>query len=217
MKPFAAQKGFTLIELIVVVLLIAVMFGVVGFRSGTFAFWKEESFVRRLSETLVFLHHQAVTDQAFYRIEFDLAKNSYRIGVMKAEASIEDAEIIELAQDAGNLTLELAAMLNPSVSEEATMIPPPSFPSLAEPVPFPQGMSIEDVRTVRGLKKASEGGVAFIHFSPRGFSDFALIHLETSSGAPVTIGVNPFTGTSEVYREYVDFEAPYGRKVNDAN
>lgn len=201
----SSECGFTLIELIVVILLIAAMFAVVGFKTGTFTFWKEESFIRRLSETFVFLHHQAVTDQAFYGIEFDFKTNSYRVGVLKSDTD-NSAELAELAQEAGTLSLELAAMLNPALGSAQTMIPPPSFPSLADPIPLPQGMRLQDVETTKDKKDGSQSSTALITFSPRGFSDLAVIHLRQSNNAPVTIRINAFTGKAEVYREYVEFD-----------
>lgn len=62
------SSGFTLIELVLVIVIIGLVFGVVGLRGGSFDFWKEEGFIRRIAETLNFLHHQAVVDQAFYRM-----------------------------------------------------------------------------------------------------------------------------------------------------
>jgi prepilin-type N-terminal cleavage/methylation domain-containing protein len=204
------QKAFTLIELVIVLLLIGLLLGLIGFRTGTFSFWKEEGFIRQLTETVTFLHHQAVTDQAFYRLEFDFDHNTYRIGVMKSDFESDDS-LKDLAVEAGTLSIELAAMLNPSLGEDQTMIPPPSFPSLAEPVQLPSGTVYKDVRTMRGMKSASEGGTAYMLFSPRGFSEFSVIHLTLSNGAPVTILVNPFTGGTDIYREYKDFKWTYGR------
>jgi prepilin-type N-terminal cleavage/methylation domain-containing protein len=120
------QRAFTLIELVVVLLLIGLLLGLIGFRTGTFSFWKEEGFVRQLTETVTFLHHQAVTDQAFYRLEFDFDHNTYRIGVMKSDFE-SDESLKDIAVEAGTLSIELAAMLNPSLGEDQTMIPHPHF------------------------------------------------------------------------------------------
>ena len=119
-----------------------------------------------------------------------------------------------IAQDAGNLSLELAAFLSPSSGATQTMIPPPSFPSLAEPVTLPQGVEFDDIKTMRGKHLAGEGGLAAILFSPRGFSEFSVIHL-LIGGEPVTILVNPFTGLTETYYEYKEFEWTYGRSRED--
>lgn len=204
--------GFTLVELVLVIVIIGLVFGVVGLRSGSFDFWKEEGFIRRISETLSFLHHQSVADQAFYRIDFDLEKNEYRVRVVRTEEHDDEERLAEIAADAGAISLELAAFLNPSVGRSQTLIPPPSIPSLADPQPFPPGMSIIDIRTMRGVATPGQDESAYILFSPRGFSEFAVLHLRLSNGQPLTMLVNPFTGLTEIYREYRDFEWSYGRK-----
>ncbi len=207
--------GFTLIELAVVIIIIGLVFGVVGIRSGSFDFWKEEGFLRRISETITFLHHQAVADQAFYRMDFDLRNDNYRVRVVRTEESDDDAALAQMASDVGVLSLELAAFLNPSVGRSQTLIPPPSIPSLAEPQQFPPGMHIEDIRTMRGRFTPSEHESAYIMFSPRGFSEFAVLHLRLENNQPVTLLVNPFTGLTDIYREYKDFEWTYGRKKQE--
>jgi hypothetical protein len=90
------------------------------------------------------------------------------------------------------------------------MAPPPDFPSLAEEQYFPPGTTLTDVRTLRGVQTPVDGE-AYILYSPRGFSEFSVIHLQLSNGEVVTILVNPWTGNPEIYRGYRDFEWTYGR------
>ncbi len=204
-------RGFTLIELVIVLGVIGALMMVVGVRTNTFGFWRDESFVRKLNETIVFLHHQAVTDQAFYQIEFDLVKNQYKVGVIRPDQDVDES-LQDLASGVGNLSLELAAFLNPSIGEAQTIIPPPSFPSLADPVDLPPGVKFTEIRTMRGVVGPTKSNLAFVLFSPRGFSEFAVVHLELSNGSPITILVNPFTGVTETFRAYKDFEWSYGDK-----
>lgn len=203
--------AFTLVELIVVLMIMSAVFVIAFQRSDTVLFWKQQSAVRQLHETIKFVHHQAVADQNFYRLEFDFTRNAYRTGVMAPDSNSHE-ELLALAEDAGNLTLELAYFMNPSLGETHYMIAPPEYPSLYEWKELLPEMSFEDVRTTRGLKVAKEGGSAYIHFSPRGFSEFAVIHLRLLNDAPLTILVNPFTGLTQTYKEYKDFEWTYGRK-----
>ena len=204
------SSGFTLIELMVVIVVIGVVGGVFASRMGTFRYWQQEEFLRKLSDTLIFLHHQAVTDQVFYQIEFDLDENLYTIGAIPT-TFLASEELQQQVADAGTLSLELAAFLNPSVGETYAVIPPPSYPSLAEPVLLPGDTYINDVRTMRGLRTRAQGGKAYILFSPRGFSEFGVIHLRFWGEADVTVLINPFTGLTEIYREYKDFEWTYGK------
>lgn len=200
------SAGFTLIELAIVVLIIGGLGALVAARTNTFSYWKEEGYIRNLSETINFLHYQAVVDQALYRMEFDFETSSYVIGILRPEE--ENEELQELGSEVGNLSFELAAFLNPGVQGAATFIPPPSMPSLAKPVPPPEGIQFTEIRTMRGKET---DGKPFIMFSPRGFSEFAVVHLQLSTGEPITILVNPFTGLTSIIREYKDFTWTYGR------
>jgi len=201
------EVGFTLIELAIVIVIVGLIFGLVASRTNTFSYWKEEGYIRNLSETINFLHHQSMVDQAFYRLEIDLKNSQYIIGVLKPEE--ESEELKDISSDIGNLSLELAAFLNPNISGSSTFIPPPSMPSLANPVVPPEGVNFEDVRTMRGMETE---GKPYILFSPRGFSEFAVLHLRLSTGDPITILVNPFTGLTKTIREYKDFTWTYGRQ-----
>ncbi len=206
-----AEKGFTLVELIVVLMIMGLVSVLIFQRSDTVAYWKQQGVIRDLSETVKFLHHQAVADQNFYRLEIDFKKNAYRAGMISTESRSDD-KLLELGQDVGNLSLELAAFLSPSMGKTHYMIAPPEYPSLFEWKPLLPEMSFTDVRTTRGVKDGTQGGKAYIHFSPRGFSEFAVIHLSLLNDAPLTILVNPFTGLTKIFKEHKDFEWTYGRK-----
>lgn len=208
-------SGFTLIELVIVIGIIGITMALFLSRSNTAKHWAQENAIRKLSETIVFLYGQAVADQAYYRLEFDLQTSSYAIGIMKPEPSSDD-RLQQIAADAGVLTLELAAFLSPSLGESQTIIPPPDYPSLAKPVSLAPDILVQDVHTMRGQQSLEAGdNTAYILFSPRGFSEFAVIHLRLTGDRPVTILVNPFTGLTEVYRDYREFEWTYGRKKDN--
>lgn len=202
-----SQRAFTFVELIVVILIIGLLFALVGFQTGSFVYWREQGFIRRFSEVLQFLHNQAIADQTTYLLELDTAKNTYRVGVVKENETY--AGLTALAGNVGILTLELTAILNPPIVNEYTFIPPPSFPSLAEVQPLPPGMLFKQIRTMRG--PTEPGAKAYISFSPRGFSEFAVIQMAQSKGAPLTFLVNPFTGIVDIYHEYKDFAWTYGQ------
>jgi type II secretory pathway pseudopilin PulG len=189
-----------LIELVVVIAIISVLLTLFGLRSGTFNFWREESFLRRLSETMVFLHRQAVIDGSFYRIEFDLTQRQYKVGI-----------IIPSSGQFTTLELELNEIVSPALATTQLMVDPPSFPSLAEPVQFPPDLTIERVKNPRGDFSQDTEENPFILFSPRGFSEFAVINIRLSDGRPVTVAVNSFTGLTQIYRDERDFDWTYGR------
>lgn len=223
--------GFTLLELIVVVIIFAVVATLIGTRAGAFGFYSEEGTLRRISETISFLHYQALADQRTYQLELDLGENSFKVGQL-TDVGPPDPEIAKMFQDAGILSLDLALMLNPSINSDQIFSEPEGFPSLSQPNFLPGEMRFTDVRTMRGVvtpPSSSIGernpddpnrpGVAYIRFSPRGFSEFAVIHIRMGNQREVSLLVNPFTGETSIIRGYKDFEWTYGkrRRTDDSN
>ena len=152
-----SRRGFTFIELIIVLAIIGLMFSLVGYQSGSFTFWREEGFIRKFSEQVRFLYTQSVSDQATYQLEIDLKRNTYRVGVVKDDPA-NDPILAQLQENLGDLSLELAALLNPPISEGQTIIPSPSFPSLYEESTPPNGMKFLTVKTPNGDFSENSGG-----------------------------------------------------------
>ncbi len=205
------RRGFTIIELVIVIAIIGISAGIIALRMGTIDYWREEAATRRLKEVLGLLYYQAITDQVYYALRFNIDENFYEVGVMRAEGDQNETEIGELNDGAGLLSVELSAFLNPSIGEAQSFIAPPNFPSLAEKNYLPATTHIQDIKTMRGKSTAGQGGQPYILFSPRGFSEFFVMHLEGRGGQPTTIVMNPFTGTPKVYPEYREFEWSYGK------
>ncbi|MCB0335860.1 MAG: prepilin-type N-terminal cleavage/methylation domain-containing protein [Bdellovibrionales bacterium] len=218
---FDSTLGLTLIELVVVLAIIGIISGFATFKSGAFAYYEQEGMLRRLSETITFLHHRAITDGVFYRMEFDLDpdKPQYKVGEVVPQGSTEGDENLSTFSQAGVglLSLEMAAHLSPSIGEYQYMIEPRSIPSLGKPVELPHGCVFKDINTMRGKfeENSSDGTKPYVLFSPRGFSEFAVIHITLAQGNDVTVLINPFTGLTSIYREYKEFEWSYGRKKED--
>lgn len=207
----SSVEGFTLIELVMVIIIVGIMFTLALQGSNSFTIWKEDAALRKLSETIRYLHHQATTEQAYYRLEFNFPENSYRVGVLRRETS-QTEDIDNLVLDAGTLSLELSAFLNPSHGNTYTFIPPPSHPSLYEPSVFPPEMRIEMVQNMSGEHAAASTERVGITFSPRGFSEFAVIHILYNTGLQRTILVNPFSGLTTVQQGWKDYEWAYGKR-----
>ena len=85
-------RGFTLIELVLVLVIIGLAMGLAVVRLGTLDHWREQAALRKLTDTIVLLNNQAVLNQVFYRMEFDLEKNQYRVGAMKPEDTTVDVQ-----------------------------------------------------------------------------------------------------------------------------
>lgn len=204
------SEGFTLIELILVVTIVGLTLGLVSVRMGAMDFWREQASLRKLTETIALLNNQAILDQQFYRLEFDLKGNSFRAGVMRPDnAGLAGASAgLASAINLDPLEEQLALLLSPESSSTATMIPPPSMPSLADPTPLGGRYVILDVVTSEGKfsREDDEAPTPAIRFSPRGASDFGVIHISTGGDSAITIVANPWTGLAEQYPGYKDFK-----------
>ena len=229
-NPISRVRGFTLIELVIVITIIGAVYALISFRPGSRLYWERESFLRKVTETITFLHHRAVADGVHYRMDFhmsdtgecyeDTGRYCIRIWeVVPQQQNYSNVQgLLQAGASVGILSLELAVRLHPSTGSVQNLIEPNKFPSLAKPMYLPSGAFFEDVRTMRGkhTPRDSAEQIPYILFSPRGFSEFAVVHLSfglnDQEPQQITILVNPFTGLAEVYREYKDFEWTYGRK-----
>ena len=108
-------SAFTLVEFLMALVIMVTIGSFALANFGTLKFWGEEAFIRKISETLTFLHNQAVIDQTFYKIEFDFERNQYKIGALKPEEP--DESLAQYSSSIGRLSLELAGNLNPSLGE----------------------------------------------------------------------------------------------------
>ncbi len=221
-RPLRSPGGFTIVELILVIVIVGLATGLIAVRTGTLDAWREQTALRKLTETIVLLNNQAVMDQSFYRLDFNLEDNSYKVGVMRAEYQAGGNSDDSLMQPGGGrvnlpiLQLELAELLSPAIGDSATLIPPPSIPSLADPVKLPGRLVLLDVSTPRGKITAGDRrSNPFLLFYPSGFSEFGVIHISTGGDSAITILSNPWTGLAEVYNDYRDFKWTLGRRDTD--
>ncbi len=168
-SPFQARRGFTLIELVLVIIIIGALFLIVGRGTGSFAYWKEETFLQELRELSTFLFSQSAADQTHYRIEF--SERAYRVGSFEEE-------------NCDNLSCSLAPFLVMAPPTRKQISSPPSFPSLFEPKATPPTLTFEE-------------GV--VDFSPQGIMGSSLIRIKTDRGGHFTIAINPLTGISTLY------------------
>jgi prepilin-type N-terminal cleavage/methylation domain-containing protein len=231
------RNGFSLLELVLVVAIIGLVYVTMGSGFGSFARFRDRAYIGELVETLEFLHAQAQQDYEFYQIEFDLAQQSWTVGLL--EQDLDDPVLnsassfggaassigpnaagtagagmnavggmgaLGTAVGIGSLSIELATFLNPPLGSGQSFVPPPAFPSLGEPHRAPGGMRFVDIRTPRGELNAESGERPYLIFSPRGFTEFGVIHLERSDQSSVTLVINSFTGEIDQHEGYREFE-----------
>jgi hypothetical protein len=142
-------------------------------------------------------------------MEISLDRKQYRIGVLRPDDVVNTN--VQASNDDGQLTTELNDFLNPSLATAGNLIPPPSFPSLAEWVFLPYGGVINSVRTRDRFVTPDRGQSIFLVFHPNGFSEFAVFHLTLASRGAVTLVINPFTGRTKLYQGHKEFRWSYGK------
>jgi prepilin-type N-terminal cleavage/methylation domain-containing protein len=215
MTTTSQERAFTLLELVVVITLIGVASMLIVSRFNLFSFWKEDAALKKILSTIEFLHDHAVADQQYYRLDFSYPQNAYRVSSLITEQGPANQKQIQACgADAGLLTCELAAAKFPSLGDQYSLVAPPDFPSLHTPEPFPDGMVVKNFKTMRGTTSPGSNENDYIMFHPKGFSDFAVIHLFMPTRGIVTIMVNPFTGSAELLDGEKEFEWTYGNKRN---
>jgi prepilin-type N-terminal cleavage/methylation domain-containing protein len=212
--------GFTLLELILVVTIMGVLTVGVSTYFGTFSRFQEDRYIADLINTMEFLHSEAEKSYQFYLISFDFERRSWQAGTLNnlsspsptvggAKPSGSTATLTgppSAPAGAGSLTVELAEFLNPPLGNAQDFAPPIDFPSLYEHHLFPGQAGFEDIVTPRGMQISSGGDNPYLIFSPRGFTEFGVLHLVRSDQTRVTLVTNPFTGLVEHYEGYREFK-----------
>jgi prepilin-type N-terminal cleavage/methylation domain-containing protein len=223
------QDGLTLVELVVVISLIAVIGTLAIRRLDTVSAWKQRSDIRKFAATWEFLHREAQRRGDAFRLIIDLDKETYtvrqEIPILRGQTKdvdylknmrleserrrIEESQTSE--QDAYKYREELEGrpldeqyfhviFEDPYGTVRQTV--PLDHPRLADTHEFASDLSFRDV-VMAGQR--TDSGQAVIRFSPRGASDFAVVHL-WRSGEPMTVMMNPSTGQMLIENREVDFD-----------
>ncbi len=189
----ADESGFTLLELLVVLLLIVLVTGVFMTTVGGGFGVHLSNAGRTLSAELEYVGQRAVTTGLVQRVVIDLDQQVYRVEELPLPADAQDAELPEHAEN-----LDLA--------------PPPAQAEF-QPVEGRIGewhalddADDVDFREVRVADEAKTEGPVAIGFSPDGASDPAEIWLRDDGGYDLRLRLVAFTG--EIRVEEADPEAP---------
>lgn len=214
-------RAFTLVEVAVVILIIGLVYSLVFSRSSYANYFKQEGFLRQFTETISFLHQRAVIDGRGYKLEINfsdaIGSNDveywYRVREMPKPNNNNPNALGIPVRSTGILAQKIAALIANDIDFNSEGNAPSNFPSLKDKVRLPENLKIVDIRLKNGLiTEHTNEDIPAIFFSPRGFSDFAVIHFENESGGIITVLVNPFSGLCKIFREYKDFEWTYGRQ-----
>jgi prepilin-type N-terminal cleavage/methylation domain-containing protein len=212
------QRAFTLLELLLVIVLVGAIVSMFAMRLGIFSRIGEDKAIAQLTQELEFLHTHAKRYFHFYQLELNLSNSSWYTGELRNNDQLITSSRSNYSNvsntpspilgdpTVGILSNELAEFTNPPLNSIHDIGPPSELPSLYQPRFLSVSTKIIDVVTPRGKINASSGVNPYIVFSPRGFTEFCVIHLEKSDNTSVTLVVNPFTGIVTRYNEYREFE-----------
>jgi prepilin-type N-terminal cleavage/methylation domain-containing protein len=214
----SSNFGFTLIEIAVVILIIGLVYSLVFTRSSYATYFREEGFLRQLTETISFLHQRAEIDGKAYKLEFNftesLTSNERGYWYRVREIPVRVVQNNNITSSTGILSRQLSQLITSDIDLESNGVEPQNFPSLKEKVFLPDTLTMTDIRLQGGvITEHSSEELPSIFFSPQGFSDFAVLHFENQAQAPITILVNPFSGICTIYKEFKDFEWTFGRQT----
>ncbi len=178
-KPNLKPRGFTLIELVVVITLISVMMVFAVPRLSTNLLSSDSREVSKwIVLTVKSLKEQSVRQAVAFTLHVDLDNHKFWTSrdVPQLEAVDAFADIEELEDLAENKEDELE---------------------------LPGGFRVVDV--VFPGKEPRRSGVVPIRFYKKGYSDQAMIHLEDDRAGRVTYEIEPFLLQVQIHEEYVEF------------
>jgi prepilin-type N-terminal cleavage/methylation domain-containing protein len=180
------KTGFTLIELMVVMLLISIMLAVAIPRfEGGFLQDPIKHFSRKLISAVRSARSAAVQTQTQQTLVIDL--NTQQLNVISHAMADETVESDMGKSDTGE-------------GESASYAPAP-VPNKTYKLPDSLGLVAVEFFNSDPITT----GTAEIHFYPAGYSDHAFIRLESSSGDRYTFVVQPLLPKVKLFEEWIDF------------
>ncbi len=178
-------QGFTLLEIMVVALLIALIAGIVVPRFESVFETQLKSAMRKIAGSIKFCFNEAVIKQSTIRLKFDLSQGTYNYSVLVTDPDSKIGQFIEMPSD------------------------------IAEPAILPGGVFFTDIVTPRSLMKVEDGETfilfyptgyaekAVIHLGDRYGRKYTMLV------KPLNGGVKIFEGYID-FMEFNNTETPFG-------
>ena len=232
------QAGFTLVEVVVVIVLFALLATSVVSRFDVLSGWKDKESFRSFLNTWEFLFRESAAKGDAFRLVIDLDRNSYSAyrEIPNPDDNVQQVDRLknlrlkseqkrraEQEQNAilsGEEEFQLEDRRQSESLEKLffeTAYPDPhGNVRLARPLDFPQlaeSQLLPEGMRFRSVKVAGEfrqDGQAVIRFSPRGGTEFAIVYLQLRDQL-FSVYMNPTTGDVISRPGEVDVEWSVGR------
>lgn len=195
--PLTPQSGFTLIELIISITIIASISTFVVFRFGVVDSYHEEKIISKLQNLPPYLLQRSMTEGKSYGMQFDLTANNFKVGVLADFGNVNS----QFSSYGGVLSQELIEFTAPiDLASGQGLIDIPDS-SISELNFLPSGSRIYRITTSYGT---FEDGLVPIVFSPLGGAEFTVINYQRNSGE-VTLLIDPYSGVVTRYEGFEKF------------
>ncbi len=184
------SKGFSLIEIMIVVALLALITGI-GVPALNTAFRaSKDSFVKKLSLLLRDARDRAMLSDKLMRLRIDMEKQEYWL---------EEAPSSYLRQKAPDVRQ------SEREKEEKAQAEAGAFRLVSEltpaKVPLPPGLKVMEVISPKN-KDSLKDGIVDVYFYNNGSADGVSIHFEDDEKTRLNLTLHPLTGHSKVSRGY---------------
>jgi general secretion pathway protein H len=198
--PVVGEAGFTLIELGLVLLIIAVSLTFIVPRFRDQSHVELLSQTRKLATLFRFLQHEAILNGRVYQLSFDLDQQRYFVTSADAAALDAAADAASKEEDGRDLSAaEEEALLDPAASAGMQR----ESGILARDVVLPSTVQIADVDLPTTMGKVYEGP-AFVNFYPDGYIDPAFVHLDNGQEVYTLYVSDGITGRAYVVSGYLE-------------
>jgi prepilin-type N-terminal cleavage/methylation domain-containing protein len=195
-KPATQPSGFTLLELLIVVAIIALV-SVFALPNITSYFRVSlNSATREMASTIKEAYNSTVITGKIHRMVYDLDNAQYWVEVGPANVVLETKESREKAERRNKFRKK------EDIEAQTPKFAPDKSVTRSK-MSLPDGVKFEDVITEQSTEPLTKG-VTYTHFFPQGFTEQTLIHLQDESNHHITLAISPLVGRTDLFERYVD-------------
>jgi type II secretion system protein H len=196
------QKGFTLIEIMVVVAIIALVSSMVIPSITSYFQVSLTSAAREMSGTIKEAYNSTVITGQVHRLVYDFKESQYWVESGPANILLDTKESREREARKRRFGEKDKKPSSPFTMDKTIT---------KKKLPLPAGVSFEDVITQQSPDPITEG-VAFTHFFPHGLIEQTIIHLQDKSKHHVSLVIAPMVGKTDMYERYLTEAEAFGNK-----